>query len=690
MHQSLRRSDEVRVPSGATADANRTGYRPDIDGLRAVAIISVLLFHAFPDFMKGGFAGVDVFFVISGYLISQIIYSEVHRGRFSLLRFYGRRVRRIFPALLVVLATCLVAGWLAFFPSEYALLGKHVAGGAGFIANLVLLHDVNYFDVNPASKPLLNLWSLGVEEHIVWPLMVCLLAKTPIRFGLLALAATLLSVAVAIHDVRWLHDTQIAFFSPLARFWELMIGALAAYVSSPHRRPSAIERLFDRLNASSMLSLCGVTLIGIGFWMIGRKGGFPNQWVALPTIGTAIVILAGPDAWPNRLLLANRILVGVGLISFPLYLWHWPILSFARITNLEVPRLSLLALAFALSIATYWIVERPIRFGSPQLAGAKACALVILMIIVGAFGYSIHVADGLVSRPIAVEVDKYTQTAQDTNPPCFHAPYAYRAADGWFCTLGDRTKPPTVFAYGDSHSAVLQPALDAFGKQNGISIAYVGAAGMLPLLGTNVMRGPDELEKVSPPKLNEKVFQFVQQNGIQAVFLIAYWNYYNAANVVHWNGSPSGNPGDAASGPGPWYIQGVKDTIAAYRRIGVRVFLFEDNPRQPYAPLEALRRAPRPLSDRSINLLSITLSKHRLDQAWLDQLFRHYGDDPGVAVVNFDDLLCDSEICPYVKDAKFLYVDENHLTAFGAMQVVPVVTAAWHTALRSSTSARLP
>ena len=211
--------------------ASQLDYRPDIDGLRAIAVLAVIGFHAFPAWIRGGFVGVDVFFVISGYLISTILLAGMERGSFRFSQFYIRRIRRIFPALIVVLLACMVAGWLVLFSFEYKALGKHVAGSAAFVSNFVLWNEAGYFDKAAETKPLLHIWSLGIEEqfYIVWPLLLYLTWR--FRTATLALLLLLLlgSFVLNVHAVGI--DPAADFFSPLTRFWELMAGAVLAYLS---------------------------------------------------------------------------------------------------------------------------------------------------------------------------------------------------------------------------------------------------------------------------------------------------------------------------------------------------------------------------------------------------------------------------------------------------------------------------
>jgi peptidoglycan/LPS O-acetylase OafA/YrhL len=357
-------------------------YRPDIDRLRAIAVGSVVAFHTFPNFFKGGFVGVDIFFVISGYLISGIIVDAVEGRRFSYLDFYIRRIRRIFPALVIVIAATLLVGWYVLLPDEFERLGKHLAAGAGFATNLVLWGEAGYFDVSSDTKPLLHLWSLAIEEqfYILWPLILGPVWRR--KRGLLLATLSIAAISFAYNVVNVVHHPVAAFYSPLARFWELMLGGILAYLV---RQKGEWLAQFHVLRAAA-----GLLLIGVSVFALNREFAFPGYWALLPTFGAFLVISAGFTNWISKYLLGNRLMVGVGLISYPLYLWHWPILVFAKIVKggLLTPtdRVTAIAASVALAFLTYRFVEYPIRHSSaprvPQglaaaMAGAGALGLLI-------------------------------------------------------------------------------------------------------------------------------------------------------------------------------------------------------------------------------------------------------------------------------------------------------------------------
>jgi peptidoglycan/LPS O-acetylase OafA/YrhL len=360
-------------------------YRPDIDGLRAVAVLSVLLFHAFPKQMHGGFIGVDIFFVISGFLISTIIFQSLARGEFSFMDFYARRIRRIFPALIVVMLATFAIGWFVLFPDEYKQLGKHMMGGALFVSNFVLWRDSGYFDAAAETKPLLHLWSLGIEEqfYIIFPLVVWFAWRARLNMVSLIALAGLTSFA---HNLAHIHQHPIGtFYLPQFRFWELMAGSMLALlimdVSGWVKKIHAwLEPLADRLiyrrdagmepgaALANVKSWLGMALIVVGLCLIHKNMDFPGKLALLPTAGAVLIIWAGPHAFVNRWVLSNRVAVWFGKISYPLYLWHWPLLVYLRIVDEHnapsyLMRAGVLVLTILLSWLTYRFIERPIRFG---------------------------------------------------------------------------------------------------------------------------------------------------------------------------------------------------------------------------------------------------------------------------------------------------------------------------------------
>lgn len=401
-----------------TSHLSHPKYRPDIDGLRAVAVLSVVAFHAFPDWLKGGFIGVDVFFVISGFLISTIIFENLDRETFSFSEFYARRIKRIFPALLVILIASYALGWFVLLADEYKQLGKHIAAGAGFVSNFVLWGESGYFDNAAETKPLLHLWSLGIEEqfYIVWPFALWLAWK--VRFNLLAITVAVTVASFSLNIAGAGYDAVATFYSPQTRFWELLEGSLLAWFTLYKKNAYASLKLKmntwlamvqkrEKLDGggetiANILSWLGCLLLAYGYLRIDKHLSFPGYWALLPVLGAALIIAAGSQAWLNRNILSNKLAVWVGLISFPLYLWHWPLLTFARIATGQTPNQSIRIAAVMLSILlawlTYKLIERPVRFG--RHGRSLIVLLITLMAIIGAVGGNTYLRDGLKYRAI--------------------------------------------------------------------------------------------------------------------------------------------------------------------------------------------------------------------------------------------------------------------------------------------------
>jgi peptidoglycan/LPS O-acetylase OafA/YrhL len=366
-------------------------YRYDLDGLRGIAVIMAVTFHAFPGAWPGGFIGVEIFFVVSGFLIGTILLQSVKDGSFTYREFYARRVRRIFPALAVMLGAVLWAGWYLLLGDEYRQLGKHVVAGAGFFSNLAHWSEVGYFDKAAETKPLLHLWSLGVEEqfYIVLPPLLLLIHR--LRLNTRATVGVLWLMSFALNLWLTSFDRTQAFYSPVPRLWELLTGCLlASYSLDPYPKlPQWFSSWRANPRLQNMTALAGLLLILIPSALLDRFSHFPGGWTLLPVFGTAMLIAVGDRALINRHVLANRVLAWVGLISYPLYLWHWPLLSIAHTMQGEVPavmtRAVLVTLSVILAWLTYRFVETPLRFGRwRRMAVPLASAIMVLLALAAA------------------------------------------------------------------------------------------------------------------------------------------------------------------------------------------------------------------------------------------------------------------------------------------------------------------
>jgi peptidoglycan/LPS O-acetylase OafA/YrhL len=661
-------------------------YRSDIDGLRAFAVLSVVLFHAFPEWISGGFIGVDVFFVISGFLISTIIFEKLEQGSFSFTDFYARRVRRIFPALILVLVTSFVLGWCILFVSEYKQLGKHIAGGAGFVANLILWSESSYFDNLSDTKPLLHLWSLGIEEqfYIVWPPILW----SAWRFGLRSILPIIVLIALASFALNLYSialDPVATFYSPLTRFWELLIGSLLAYVTVfSNKHPK-----FSNLSAqkANVYSWMGCGLFTAGLLLINKESSFPGGWALLPTLGAALMIQAGSSAWFNRVVLGNPVLVRFGLISYPLYLWHWPLLSFSRILSSGVPeleiRIGVVALSILLSWLTYRFVEKPIRFGngiqfnipffSKWFVSKKAItiALVVGLCLIGFAGFLANYKNGSHSRLVnKINIDPesgYDGVAGvDLIEDCglANSPTIDKA---WFGACLRDSRPPVKYALvGDSHAASLFRGLVRTSNESGRWLFIGGPGGKGAVSG--VISGNPLFQRFMPN--SEYAINSIAKNKDIEVVLIA-----NATrNVFGLNEKKFLD--DLESSPNfDVAYEAVQNAINPLKAAGKKVVILEDNPTLGF-PEDCLQRKstiaainyffPKELNPRCV----LTIEQHaKRTEQYTRLLAMLEKNNPGtVSIFYTTPILCDESkgLCEISKNGRLLYSYSDHISDYSA------------------------
>lgn len=484
-------------------------YRPDVDGLRAIAVMLVLNFHAFPPAMPGGFVGVDVFFVISGFLITGIIARELEQQRFGLLTFYVRRVRRIFPALVVVLCAVLLLGWLWMLPAAFAQLGSDVFASAAFLANIALLLQSGYFDVESAKKPLLHLWSLGIEEqfYLFWPPILMLAAR--MRLSVVTVAASL-GVASFALNVALIGSNPVAtFYLPFTRAFELLAGAVLA---------CRWDSVSQSVTASNWRAWLGAAMVAAAAMLLDSHSAFPGWWALLPVVGTAL-LLSAPSSWLCRKLLANPAFVWIGLISYPLYLWHWPLLvflaqiKFAPLTLIE--RELILLLTVPLAWATYYFVERPIRFGKPSTR--KIAGLCAAMVLVGVAGGAVVWGRGFDFR-LPAEIRSLAGVPAQLPAWRYHQCLLDLSRETSFAeNCAERSRRPLVLVWGDSTAAALLPGLRKAQETRSFGIAQFTASSCIPAVGADIAGNPN------CRTVNDKVLAIARDLKPEIVLLHGTW-----------------------------------------------------------------------------------------------------------------------------------------------------------------------
>jgi peptidoglycan/LPS O-acetylase OafA/YrhL len=637
-----------------------TIYRPEIDGLRALAVLLVILVHAFPEKMPNGFIGVDIFFVISGYLITGILLNQLQSEQFSIRDFYIRRANRIFPALILVLIACLCFGWLSMFADEFKLLGRSVASGAGFIANINLLAEGGYWDISSKLKPLLHLWSLGVEEqfYFLWPVLLWGVWRTRLSFLAVFAALFLASLFWNLYFIKI--DQAATFYLPFSRFWELIAGGALAYFNNSSASSSlniwpfimfkTIKQRFPRYYSQeavheSISNLCiivGLFLITCALLVRYPPQEFPGRHAILPVLGTVLILASDSHAWLNSRLLSNRLLVYIGLISFPLYLWHWPLLAFGRIIgngelSIHCRNLALI-LTVILAIATFHLLENPVRKNA-KYRRITAITLALLLTICGATGYFVYTNDGFESRYFKQSKSKFTESF-----------------------TVDASKKLALI--GDSNAAHLLPGLQPLYQKTLVSFTtpgwpYLIGTGYKP--GTSPARGQN-----GTPKLTEdSLTTIISDQSIDIVVVSNMYVMYLNQDTLRSFPTPLLNETSPMA-----YSAGLRRTIKLLTDSGKKVILvktipFLDRVPQVSSCLPSSGLFLREKSQPEGCLVTVDyVIKFR--QNYEKLLKKTLTGLQNVSVFDTLPYLCDNQHCYVVRDGILMYKDMSHLSEEGS------------------------
>ena len=620
-------------------------YRADIDGLRAIAVACVVAYHNFPKTAHGGFVGVDIFFVISGFLITSLIAEEIDRGHFQFGEFYARRIRRIFPALAVVLTACLAVGAVLLDTSEFKALGLHVAAGAGFLSNALLWSEAGYFDEVAEFKPLLHLWSLAIEEqfYIIWPLALYVCAR--LRRPLWALAVVFAAASFALNLYLSEVDRVADFYLVFSRIWELLIGAALALTI-----PAALHARAGLANGAAAI---GLALIVAGLLLINNAQPFPGWRALAPTLGATLLIAAGPRALVNDWLLSNRLMVALGKISYPIYLWHWPLLAFARIREggeIGPPlRWALIVVAIGLSQLTYVYVERPIRLGPGRVKRAALAAAAVAAL--GLVGLRDFRAGGLFfpnATLISVvnEGDighaEFADYLAAHSAPCYlHlAPSSANGqGDSPRCAQSVAGAPPEIVILGDSHAQHLFIGLAEALHEHNVGY-YSGFA--LPNLGD--------------PPFTSIYAALAAEPRVKTVILSVFWS--DRIRTARKDVSPRAE---------------MDRAVRFLRAAGKSVYIVNDVPAFAFRPSRckfAGRLGAPALCDEDESELERQLDAYSADMAAV------VAANPGVRLIDTAHMLCSGAVCSMAANGKLFYRDWNHLNINGSRLIGAKIVAA--------------
>jgi peptidoglycan/LPS O-acetylase OafA/YrhL len=636
---------------------------------------AVVAYHVVPGLLPGGFLGVDVFFVISGYLISGLILSDLHGRSFSLSTFYLRRARRILPALLVMFTGVSLLALLILMPDEMARFGASMAASAAFVPNLALLYETGYFDAQAQTKPLLHLWSLGVEEqfYLLWPVLLLLLARLrPGRrlaaIGSIAIASFLLHL--------WVSEASAAasFYLPFTRFWQLLAGA---WLAAAHLYLAWLPR---SRAVQGVLSTLGLAMIAGAFVLARPLAGSATFMGVAPTLGATLFIAAGPNAFFNRTVFSFRPVVYLGLISYPLYLWHWPLLSFLRIVDLEsesadrLLRIAAVLVALAAAALTYHFVERPLR----RRADLRKLGMRLLLMLAAAAiaGAGIHYADGFPGRTRYASDPFVWEGSLRTDPRCL-ARYVTRRDldDEMFCVRNDYGSEPTIVLTGDSHANAIWPGVSG----EPAPVLHIGASACPYLAGTTFWRDERPAKRELCPLLMGMAHAAITRDT-KVVIFAARDTMYTASPAEDAATRGFTTPGHLAAVDSPEadpleiYERALTRDVSALLGSGKSVVIVLQVPELGFSPrrcvamrpVDSLLRAPaRDACDVPRAAVEARQAAYRRVVARVAQTLAN----PALYVVDPMEALCDRSVCRAVVDGTLLYRDDHHLNEIGSRYV---------------------
>lgn len=649
-------------------------YRPEIDGLRALAVVLVLLFHARVPYAVGGFVGVDVFFVISGYLITGQIMSEHAKGRFSVAAFYERRLRRILPAYVVVVLATLVIGGLLLLPREFEALGKSAFAATAFLSNVYFWNRADYFHDDSRQQVLIHTWSLSVEEqfYIAFPVAMGLLLMW--RRQTLALVLGVAGLCSFLLSQHWTAtDPGAAFYALPGRAWELLLGALLALANPLARLPSPLR---------ATLAATGLGLVLWAAATIEPHSPFPGLQALLPCIGTALMIAAATSqSGPGRIL-AMPPFVKLGLISYPLYLWHWPLLAMAgvaaarELAPYEIA--GLYALALLLAALTWRFVEMPIR-SRQWLAVTRRATWIsagAATLMTGLAGLAVWSQGGFPGRLPEGVGRAIAEAGRNAHGP--EGCQGLNLADPVFlrqCSIGDTGRADFDFAlWGDSIAGNLASIIGSVAKERGLKGLQFGDNGCPPLIDARVeLRGA----MTECGARNAEVLPILRANRIRHVVLVGQWGWYSQGRGFKTDAWPvrlfRGSAGGPVAGDRTTLESALEHTVQTLRENDIRVTIIGPVPEVGWWPAATVALQAQRIKAGERETTWAEFSERQ------ERVFRTLGalvQTPGTHVLYPHELLCDTS-CHVTADGMVLYADPEHLTWAGVEFLRPVIRRIW-------------
>ena len=643
-------------------------YRADIDGLRAIAVLCVMFFHLGIPGFSGGFIGVDIFFVISGYLITSIIIKDIQSGQFSIAGFYERRIRRIFPALFSVIAFIIVVGAFLFDPEYYKDFGSTVTATTLFSSNILFWHRSGYFDINSLSRPLLQTWSLAVEEqfYIFFPLLLILIYRfSKSRYFQWILGICILSLIISIYGV---FNYQVASFYLLpSRGWELLFGALLSTGFIPDIKSNLYR------NVASFL---GLGLIVFSVCLYNKDTIFPGYTALPPVLGSTLIIYSGMGGSFIKNLLSFKPLVYIGLISYPLYLWHWPLiviskyLSFTELTSLEIT--GIIIISFLFSILSYKFIEKPFRGINPFITNRRKLFIysVFLIVIFSFIGSLIHIKNGFYGR-FSIQASVIEEMENNQNQSFWqkseNIDQIQKLMEGKLPPrVGLISSKPVFLLWGDSHARALIPAISYQANKNGLSGWITTQNGYPPLIGMDFITTSTLTLNY---KMNDKIISFISSHPeIRTVILAAAWGKYSNGHGykdTEQNIRIIDNVNHDSNDHNPILLRrGLIRTANYIIKLGRKVVIVCDVPDLGYPVRRLYLRNGKGLP---------TLSDYQKFNVNVSDFFNTLSNNKSIVILHPEVMFFNKDNkVKILNNNKLLYVDIHHLSKYGAEFVSPV------------------
>lgn len=640
-------------------------FYPEIQGLRAISIIAVVLFHFGVGVLPGGYVGVDIFFVISGFVITKMIAGELERGTFSVARFYKNRVVRLLPNLFLMIAASVVISYLVLKPYDFLQYAKSLQFSAIYLTNMVFARQQGYFDLSGDVKPLLHTWSLSIEEqfYLVFPVLLILLYR--LRSHRIAV---LMLIALASLWVRFDYIQQQlpseGFFSFAGRVWEFVAGALVALM------PAALK---DRLSGNESLSLLGLALVVASLLFLDEGVPYSGMLLLVPCLATALLIACGSGTRVGHWL-GGKALVFIGGLSYSLYLWHWPLIVWLRNMDHGLGCIAETALMLLLTAAVSYVawryVEEPFRNNREKFSGRMVAGMTLTFAAFCiAAGSYIYAQRGMEERfPAWVEVEKnvaaFDFAAATGTQPGYPAGCGIgdepNAADPRYCTFGDPAAKERFLLLGDSHARAAFPAFKAAAEDAHAAGVMAIFAGCPPLFGVSSYDGAKD---ICAKSFDERVGKLIADGGFKKVFLVAHWSLYS-------EGKPNGRPSHLVSDAETTSHDGasskrvmarhLRDTISRINRAGMEVVIMHSVPVLPKMVQDLPAGYTQPLA------------RIREQNRFMDDFVRQW-QGGGLASLDPTPIFCSGGVCRTRDDGLVLYTDNNHVSSAGAARLVELI-----------------